>query len=74
MRHFIGKYQQNINYLNILMTSFSTSSKYSHHEYFALHQKNHTINTLQSLISNSLLLAPRILRTFEKTLTVVDMT
>ncbi len=73
MRHLIGKYQQNVHYLNILMTSFSTSSKYSHHEYFALHQKIHTMNILQSLISNSLLLAPRIVRTFEKTLTVVNI-
>jgi hypothetical protein len=31
------------------------------------------MNILQSLISNSLLLAPCILRTFEKTLTVVDI-
>ncbi len=31
------------------------------------------INNLQSLISNSLLFAPCILRTFEKTLTVVDI-
>ncbi len=54
------------------MTSFSTSSKYSHHEYFALHQKIHTMNILQSLISNSLLLAPCIVRTFEKTLTAVN--
>jgi hypothetical protein len=66
-------HQQNIHYLNILMTSFSTSSKYSHHEYFILHQKIHTMNILQSLISNSLLLAPCIVRTFEKTLTVVDI-
>jgi hypothetical protein len=73
MRHLIGKYQQNIHYLNILMTSFSTSSKYSHHEYFTLHQKNHTMNILQSLISNSLLLAPCIVKTFEKTLNVVDI-
>jgi hypothetical protein len=55
------------------MTSFSTSSKYSHNEYFALHQKIHTMNILQSLISNSLLLAPHIVRTFEKTLTVVNI-
>ncbi len=55
------------------MTSFSISSKYSRHEYFALHQKNHTMNILQSLISNSSLLAPCILRTFEKTLMVVDI-
>jgi hypothetical protein len=73
MRHLIGKYQQNIHYLNILMTFFSTSSKYSHHEYVALHQKNHTMNILLSLISNSLLLAPCIVRAFEKTLTVVDI-
>ncbi len=73
MRHLIGRYQQNIHYLNILMTSFSTSSKYSHHENFALHQKIHTMNILQNLISNSLLLAPCIVRTFEKTLTVVDI-
>jgi hypothetical protein len=73
MRHLIGKYQQNIHYLNILMTSISTSSKYSHHEYFALHQKIHTMNILQSHISNSLLLAPHIVRTSEKTLTVVDI-
>ncbi len=73
MRHLIGKYQQNMHYLNILMTSFSTLSKYSHHEYFALYQKNHSINILQSLISNSILLAPCIVRTFEKTLTVVDI-
>jgi hypothetical protein len=31
------------------------------------------MNILQSLISNSLLLVSRILRTFEKTLTVVDI-
>jgi hypothetical protein len=31
------------------------------------------MNILQSLISNSLLLAPHIVRTFEKTLTVVDI-
>ncbi len=31
------------------------------------------MNILQSLISNSLLLAPRIIRTFEKTLTVVNI-
>jgi hypothetical protein len=31
------------------------------------------MNILQSLISNSLLLAPRIVRTFKKTLTVVDV-
>jgi hypothetical protein len=36
-------------------------------------KKNHTINILQSLICNSLLLAPCIVRTFEKTLTVVDI-
>ncbi len=71
MKYLISKYQQNIQYLNILMTSFSTSSKYSHHEYFALHQNIHTMNILQKFISNSLLLAPRIVRTFEKTLTVV---
>jgi hypothetical protein len=73
MRHLIGKYQQNIHYLNLLMTSLSTSSKYSHHEYFALHHKNHTMNILLSLISKSLLLAPCIVRTFEKTFTVVDI-
>ncbi len=55
------------------MTSFSTSSKYSHHEYFALHQKNHTMNIFESLISNSLFLAPCIVRTFEKTLTVAHI-
>ncbi len=55
------------------MTSFSTSSKYSHHEYFALHQKNHTMNILQRHIPNSLLLAHCIVRTFEKTLTVVNI-
>jgi hypothetical protein len=55
------------------MTSFSTSSKLTHHEYFALRPKIHTMNILQSLISNSLLLAPCILRTFEKTLNVVDI-
>jgi hypothetical protein len=55
------------------MTSFSTTSKYSHREYFALHQKIHTMNILQSLFSNSLLLAPCIVRTFEKSLTVVDI-
>jgi hypothetical protein len=55
------------------MTSFSTSSKHSHHECFALHQKNHIVNILRSLISNSSLLAPCIVRTFEKTLTVVDI-
>ncbi len=32
------------------------------------------MNILQSLISNSLLLVPCIVRTFEKTLTVVDIT
>ncbi len=31
------------------------------------------MNILQSLISNSLLLAPHIVRTFEKTLNVVDI-
>jgi hypothetical protein len=38
-----------------------------------LHQKNQIMNILQSLISNSLLLAPRIVRTFEKSLTAVDI-
>jgi hypothetical protein len=33
---------------------FFTSSKYSHHEYFTLHQKKLIMNILQSLISNSL--------------------
>jgi hypothetical protein len=56
------------------MTSFSTSSKYSHHEYFALHQKNyHTMNILESLFSNILFLAHCIVRTFDKSLTVVDI-
>jgi hypothetical protein len=31
------------------------------------------MNILQSLISNSLLLAPRIVRTFKKSLTAVDI-
>ncbi len=52
---------------------FFTSSKYSHHEYFTIHQKNQIINILQSLISNSLLLAPCIVRTFEKSLTAADI-
>ncbi len=42
---------------------FFTSSKYSHHEYFAAQQKNQIMNIWQSLISNSLLLAPCIVRT-----------
>ncbi len=45
----------------------------SHHEYFTLHQKNQIKNILQSLISSSLLLAPCIVRTFEKSLTAVDI-
>jgi hypothetical protein len=52
---------------------FFTSSKYSHHEYFTLHQNIHIMNILQSLTSNSLLLAPCIVRTFEKSLTAVDI-
>jgi hypothetical protein len=52
---------------------FFTSSKYSHHEYFTLHQKIQIMNILQRLISNSLLLAPCIVRTFDKSLTAVDV-
>jgi hypothetical protein len=52
---------------------FFTSSKYSHHEYFTLHQKIQIMIFLQSLISNSLMLAPHIVRSFEKSLTAVDI-
>ncbi len=65
-------YQQSIQYLNILMTSFLLHQNI--HIMNILHYiKIQTMNILQSLISNSLLLAPRIERTFKKSLTAIDI-
>jgi hypothetical protein len=66
-------YQQNIQYLNILMTSVFFHQNIYIMNILLFHQNIQIMNILPSLNSNSLLLPTRIVRTFNKSLTAADI-
>jgi hypothetical protein len=66
-------YQQKNQYLNILMTSFLLHQNIHIMNILHFHQNIQIMNILSSLNSNGLLLPPCIVRTFDKSLTAVNI-